>query len=189
MLLSIDMLAVTSVGLNPFESRSMSCRSWYAAYTSPRHEKLVSKYLHVHGIECFLPLYASVHKWKNRTSRRVELPLFPSYLFVRLSRDEFGRTLGAPGLLSLVGKAGRPALIRAEEIEMVRLTTAHCNAEPHPFMTIGQKVRVRRGPLSGLEGILIEKRSTYRIVLSMDLIMQAMSIEIDVSDVEPLATH
>lgn len=189
MLLSIDMLAVTSVGLNPFESSGMSSRCWYAAYTFPRHEKLVAKYLQIHDVECFLPLYSSVHKWKNRTSRHVQLPLFPSYVFVRLSNHEFARTLSAPGVLSLVGKAGKPAIIRPEEVEMVKLTTSHFNAEPHPFLAIGQRVRVTRGPLSGLEGILIEKRSTYRVVLSMNLIMQAMSVEIDVTDVESVASH
>jgi transcription termination/antitermination protein NusG len=157
---------------------------WYAAYTSANHEKRVAEQLVRSSVENFLPLYQSVRRWKDRRVQ-LRLPLFPGYLFVRLALRDRLLVLRVPGVAKLVGFNGAPAPLRQEEIDALRTSLASgVRAEPHPYLKVGRRVRVRAGPLGGLEGILVKKKNRARFVVSVELIQRAMAVEIDEADLE-----
>jgi len=158
---------------------AMSQASWYAAYTCPRHEKSVAEQLTGRGVEFYLPLYETVSRWKDRRVR-LSLPLFPGYVFVRIPLRERLRVLGVPSVVCLVGFNGRPAPLPEEEIEKLRngLCTS-LRAEPHPYLNVGRRVRIIRGPLEGFEGVLLRRRSQFRVVLSRVLIPHSICVHVD----------
>jgi transcription antitermination factor NusG len=159
---------------------------WYAAYTCANHEKLVAAELTARGVEHFLPLYSSVRRWKDRRVR-LDLPLFPGYVFVRLALVERLRVLQVPRVVHLVGFSGAPASLPDEQVEILRAGLAEkLHAEPHPFLTVGRRVRIVRGPLGGLEGVLLRKKGNFRFVLSVELIQRSLSVVVDSVDVQPL---
>lgn len=159
---------------------------WYAAYTCPRHEKKVYEQLERRQVETFLPLYEAVHRWKDRRAR-VELPLFPGYIFVRIALAERLRVLEVPSVVRLVAFNGQPAPLPEREIDTLRQgLSPQLKPAPHPYLTVGRRVRVTRGPMAGLEGIVKRRRDTFRLVLSIDLIMRSISVELDAADVEPI---
>lgn len=161
-------------------------RRWYAAYTCANHEKQVAAQMVDRGIEHFLPLYETVHRWRDRRVH-LHLPLFPGYVFVRLPLRDRLRVLQVASVVRLVGfGGGRPIALPEDEIETLRngLAGAH-NAQPHPFLTTGRRVRIVNGPLVGMEGILRRRKGNCRVVICVDLIMQAISVEADVADVMP----
>lgn len=161
-------------------------RCWYAAFTIANHEKRVSQQLGAREVEHFLPLYSSVRQWKDRRVE-LELPLFPGYVFVRISLRERLRVLQIPGVAQLVGFGGVSAALPEDEIEALRTSLAHgVRAEPHPFLRRGRHVRVKAGPLAGVEGILMRRRNRGRFVLSLEPIKRSVAIEVDVADLEPL---
>src|SRR5580704_15169125 len=159
---------------------------WYAIYTSPRHEKRVREHLEHRRIECFLPLFRSIRRWKNGCKAQVELPLFPGYLFVNIPRRERVRVLDAPGVLSFIGPRGEPARLSDLEIETLRSGLPLQKFEPYRGLAIGQKVRIHAGPLQGLEGTLVRNAKGVRVVISVDLIQQSVAVELDADTVEPL---
>ena len=178
MLLSDVSARVCGLALEPQISR------WYAAYTYPRHEKFVSKQLEDRGIESFLPVYRSVRRWKDRR-KEIELVLFPSYVFVRIPLADRFRVLGLPGLVRLVSFNGQPASLPEREIEGLRNgLEGGLFAEPHPYLQVGRRVRVSRGPMAGLEGVLIRKKDKFRIVILLEAIMHSVALEIDSADVD-----
>jgi len=156
---------------------------WYVACTMARHEKQVASQLSGRGIDCFLPLYEEVHRWKDR-HKTVTLPLFPGYVFIRIPLMERLRVQVLPSVLRLVGFGGPPVAIDDIEIERLRTGLATLRAEPHPFLKAGQTVRVKSGPLMGAQGILERHRENFRVVLSMDLIQQSVAVEMDLCDLE-----
>ncbi len=157
---------------------------WYVAYTSANHEKRVTQQLLERSVENFLPLYDSVRRWKDRRMK-LQLPLFPGYVFVRLPLRERLKVLQVPGVARLIGFNGQPAALPDKEIEALRTgLAAQLRAEPHPYLTVGRRVRVKSGALEGVEGILIRKKNACRVVLSLDLIMRSASVEVDASDLE-----
>jgi transcription antitermination factor NusG len=159
---------------------------WYALYTCSRHEKSVSQQLERRSVEHFLPLYESVHRWKDRRVR-VQLPLFPGYLFVHIAPSQRLQVLEVPGVVRMVGFQGIPAALPDEEIVSLRGgLEGNLRVEPHPYLKVGRRVHVVRGPLAGREGILVRKKDRLRLVISIDLIMRSMAVEIDAADVEPL---
>jgi transcription termination/antitermination protein NusG len=160
---------------------------WYAAYTSSNHEKRVAEQMSVRGVEHFLPLYASIRRWRNG---RVTLqrPLFPGYVFVRIALREKLRVQQIPGVAWLVGFDGTLVALPDEEIEALRISLARgVRALPHPYLAAGRLVRVTNGPMAGLQGILKRRKGNARLVVSVELIQRAMAMEIDEADVEPLA--
>ena len=157
---------------------------WYAAYTRARHEKMVSRQLEERSVSCFLPLYSSVRRWKDRR-KTLELPLFPGYVFVHISPEERIRVLGTPGVARFVSVNGRPAEVPDCDIESLQRGVANgIHTEPHPYLKVGQKVRIKRGPLAGAEGILVRKKEKLRVVLSVHLIMRSVAAEVEVGDLE-----
>jgi transcription antitermination factor NusG len=159
---------------------------WFAAYTTTRHEKAVAEHLSLRQIESFLPLYRTQRLWKNGCRMNVELPLFPSYVFVRVSRRERVRVLEVPGILSMVSAGGKPVPLPESEVEALRSSIPFINCEPHPYLIVGERARVIAGSLAGMEGVLLRKKGILRVVLSLDLIMQSVAVEVDADNVEPV---
>jgi transcription antitermination factor NusG len=159
---------------------------WYAVYTSPRHEKRVREHLEHRRVECFLPLFRSLRRWKNGCKAQVELPLFPGYLFVNIPRSERVRVLDVPGILSFVGPKGEPASLSDFEIETLRSGLHSQKFEPYRGLAIGRKVRIQAGPLQGLEGTLVRNAKGVRVVITVDIIQQSVAVELDADAVEPV---
>ena len=162
--------------------------NWYAAYTYPRHEAKVLDQLVRRDIESFLPRYRALHKWRNGCKVEVQSPLFPGYVFVRIQLEQQLRVLQVPSVANLVSFGGVPAPLPGEVIERLKTTLATISAEPHAFLKSGDRVRIKTGCLAGIEGILVRRASGYRLVLNVELIMQAVSIEVNAEDVEPIST-
>jgi len=138
------------------------------------------------GIEVFLPLWEKRSRWKDRM-KRVQVPLFPGYCFARFGRPDRLRVLKAAGVVGLVGPSGQPEPIPDGEIEAIRtLGGTRLSYEPFPFLTEGTAVEVVRGPLMGARGKLLRKGRDLRVVLSVTLIRQSVSVEIDAADVAPV---
>ena len=159
---------------------------WYAAQTCANREKRVQEQLRLRAVEAYLPVYASVSRWKDRRVR-LELALFPGYVFVRLALRDRLRVLQTPGVARLVGFGGQPTPLPDQEIEVLRQGLAkEMRVEPRSYLTVGQRVRVNTGPLQGLEGILERKKKVSRFVISLDLIMRSVAVEIDEAELEAL---
>ena len=160
--------------------------NWYALYTCPRHEKRVAEQMEQRRISCFLPLYRSVRRWKDRR-KELELALFPGYVFVQVALKDKLRVLTLPGAVGLVTFNGQPAALPDAEIEGLRQRLSGDRAvEPHPYLQAGRRVRVRSGPMQGLEGIIVRRKDRCRLVFSLDLIRRSVAVEVDEPDVEPL---
>lgn len=156
---------------------------WYALYTRHQHEKTVAGMLAGKGFEVFLPLYAAAHRWQDRV-KRLSLPLFPGYVFIRSAFDRRIHARLTPGVIHFV-PGDRPIPIAQGEIDGLRqLGASSSSVQPHPFLKAGDWVRVKGGPLEGLEGILTHWKAGYRLVLSVDLLQQSAAVEIDASIVE-----
>ena len=177
----------------PLETSSLQSgrdmpRNWFALYTRTHHEKRVVEHLSQRGIENYLPLYKAVHSWTHYRKIPLDLPLFPNYLFVHIASQERVRTLEAPGALSFVGNARVPTLIPESEIESLRSALQLRKFEPHPHLTAGKRVRIVAGPLAGLKGIVVRTKSSLRVVLAVDLILQSVAIEVDAGELENYST-
>lgn len=161
---------------------------WYAAYTNAHHEKVVARQLAERQIEAFLPLYRSWHRWKDRR-KQVELALFPSYVFVKIGAQEKLRVLQVSGVVHMVSFNGQLAALPEHEIDVLRNGLENqVYAEPHPYLRVGRKVRVVRGPMAGTEGILVRKKDKYRVVLSIDVLMRSVAVEVDGCDLQALTS-
>jgi len=159
---------------------------WYAAYTSSRHEKTVAEHLRQREVECFLPLYETVRRWNNGR-HRVQLPLFPSYVFVRMGVRDKLRVLQVPGLSQLVTFQGAPAALPDSEIETLRTAlAAGVSAQPYRYLHVGSRVEICHGPLQGLRGVLLRHQAQFRVVLSVEMIMRSIVVEVEASDVVAL---
>jgi transcription antitermination factor NusG len=159
---------------------------WYAAYTSANHEKRVALQLGQRSVEHFLPVYDSARRWKDRRVI-LQMPLFPGYVFVQLALRDRLRVLQVPGVARLVGFNGTPVALPDLEIDAIKAAlAAGVHAKPHPYLAIGKLVRVTRGPLAGLQGILLRKKNSTRVVLSLDLIMRSVEVEVDPADLRPI---
>lgn len=159
---------------------------WYAAYTRSRHEKSVADLLQRKQVETFLPLYKTIRRWKNG-DHRVELPLFPGYAFIHVALHDRLHVLRVPGVVRLVGFDGLPAPLEDAQVESLRQAlSAGVKAIPHPYLTIGRRVRITAGPLTGREGILVRRRGSLRVVLSIDLIQRSMLVDLDADALEPV---
>ncbi len=167
-------------------SAPLSAECWLAACVRSRHEKKVAQQLESNALECFLPLYESVHRWKDRKAT-VSLPLFPGYVFARIALAERLRILTTPGVVKLVTFQGQPAAIPEAEIDSLRtLCASDLRVERHPYLKIGRRVRIKNGPFTGTEGILLRRKGRFRFVLSLDLIARSVAVEIDTCDVAPV---
>jgi transcription antitermination factor NusG len=173
----------------PFGGSPEPVKKWFTIYTTPHHEKRVGEHFTQRQIEYFLPLYHARHHWKNGLTANLELPLFPSYIFVRVGdQRERVRILDVPGVLFMVSGTGRkPISLPDNEINQLRAELHLRRAEPHPLLLVGQRVRIRAGALAGMEGILDRRKNGVRVVLTLDLIQQSIAVEVNSDDLEPLS--
>ncbi len=160
--------------------------SWFAAYTASHHEKHVFNQLVHRNVEAYLPMYKSSRQWQKRPLVTLDLPLFPNYVFVRISRKQRSDVLGTPGVFSIVGSASNAWELPEREIETLRNGLHQRKVEPHPYLVIGERARVKTGVLAGLEGVIVRKKNNLNIVLTLDRIMQSIAIEVDAAELEPV---
>ncbi len=162
--------------------------AWYALYTRSRFEKKLLLDLTQRSIEVFLPMREVLSRWKDRR-KRIWMPLFPGYIFIHHVNTPANRyrVLNLPGAVRFVGGEGHAEPVPDEQINAVRrFLEASISVDPYPYLQVGRRVEVIAGPLCGIQGILAQKKGKFRFVLQVDLIRQAISIEIDASDVKPL---
>jgi len=158
---------------------------WFAVYTCSRHEKRVAQHLTEREIEHFLPLYRTQHKWRDGSRVTLDLPLFPGYVFVRIERRDRARVLSVPGALAVVGgTGGEPAAVPDAAIDSLRMGLAQHLVEPHPLLTVGQRVRIRSGAFAGMAGVVTRRKSGLRVVLTLEEILQSVAVEVAEADVE-----
>lgn len=157
---------------------------WHALYTRHQHEKAVSQALTEKGFEVYLPRYRTIHQWKDRR-KELLLPLFPNYVFIHGGLNRMLNIVSTPGVHAVVSCGGRAAEITAGEIETIRrVVEGPLQVEPYSFLKCGDMVRVKSGPLQGIEGILVRRGGGLRLVLTVEMLSQAAAVEIDASLVE-----
>ena len=161
---------------------------WYALHTRARHERVVEHRLREQGMEAFLPTVRETHRWSDR-KKTVEVPLFSCYVFVRcsLSSEDRTRVCRVESALGFVGTRGTGVPIPDEQIENVRSAlsqTAPCRS--HPFLKVGQRVRVCGGAMDGVEGVFLSENGDQSLVISVDVIQRSLAVRIDGYDVKPI---
>jgi transcription antitermination factor NusG len=149
----------------------------------------VAEELRLRSVEQFLPVHNCRHRWRNGVVAELELPLFPCYLFARVAMRDKVRLLQLPGVVGFAVTSAHPTSLPEEEIRGLRDLSTLCRAEPHPFLNAGDRVRLVAGPLSGMEGILLRRKTDLRVVISLDIIMRSVSVEVGEFDIEPLPTR
>lgn len=159
---------------------------WYALQTRARHEKVVAERLETRGVHTFLPTVTEVHRWSDR-KKKVEVPIFSCYLFARLTPTKLNRlrVLCVEGVFNFVGTRGEGSPIPDEQIEAVRaVVESQLFCSSHPFLKIGQRVRVRSGSLDGLEGILTSRNGDNTLVISVDAIQRSLAVRVEGYQIE-----
>ena len=159
---------------------------WYALHTRSRHEKVARDQLTAKGITNLLPLWRKRSVWKDRV-KMIDVPLFSGYMFGYFPLQHKLEVLQTVGVVRIVGLNGQPIPVPEEQIQAVQAMITHrLHYDPSPFLQEGMRVRVKRGVLTGAEGILVSKKQHYRLVISVDLIQKSVAVDIDSADVEPL---
>jgi len=159
---------------------------WYVLRTKSRHEKLVRDRLERQGIEPLLPTVRRLSQWKDR-KKEIEVPLFSCYCFVHVSELSWNAVRMVTGVFEIIGNGGQPEQVPEEEIVgLQRLMTNVLPYDAYPYLHEGMRVEVVRGPLQGIQGILLRKEKAYRLILGIQLIQQAVTVEVDVNDVVEL---
>jgi transcription antitermination factor NusG len=157
---------------------------WFAVWTKSRHEQVVRTQLEQRAIEAFLPTVTRWSRWKDRR-KKIDWPLFPGYCFARFDPHDSLQVLNVTGVATIVSFDGKLAPVANEEVDGIRrLVTSGLQYDPCPFIKEGDRVEVIHGPLRGVVGRLSRKNDKARLVLSVDLIGQAVSVEVDAADVK-----
>jgi len=159
---------------------------WYVLFVRTNQEKRVAEGLGERGLEHLLPCYSSLRQWKDRKVR-LDMPLFPGYVFVRLPLIERLRALTVPQVIGMIGKKESPAAVSPEEIDWIRSGVAEGKAEPHEYPRAGQRVMITEGVMRGMQGILLQMRNSTRVVVSLDSIARAFVVEVEASKVKVIA--
>ena len=174
--------------MNAEISDNVGSRQWFALLVKSNCEKTVATLVRNKGFEEFLPLYKSCHRWSDRL-KSAESPLFPGYTFCRIDPNFRLPILTIPGALHFIGIGKVPVPIEDSEIAAIqKAVRSVLPAEPWAYLSVGQLVRLDDGPLAGLEGMLIETRKQYRIVVSVSLLQRSVAVEIERNWVTPLGT-
>lgn len=159
---------------------------WWAVYTRHHHEQAVADVLTAKGVEVLLPTFETARQWKDR-KKIIRMPLFPCYLFVRESLGGRLPVLTTPGVHMILSHGERCAIVPDGEIQDIMRAARHpAMIEPHPFLNAGERVRVIRGAMTGVEGVLVRKKSGWRLVISIRLLTQSAAVEVSSLDVEPV---
>jgi len=160
---------------------------WFALRTAAGREKAVAGQLRSKGYEEFLPVFRSKRQWSDRV-KELDLPLFPGYLFCRFDFNQRLPILITPGVKLIVGLGKLPTPVSDAEIEALRRVVASgAPAEPHDYLSVGQRVRIREGSLAGVEGILVEAKNSWRMILSVNLLQRSVAVEVDSAVLAPAA--
>lgn len=158
--------------------------NWYALSTKARHEKKVHNQLKEKGINCFLPLQTFFRRWSDRY-KKVQEPIFSCYVFVQIALRDRLNVLQTDGAVRLVSFNGIPATIPEDQIEAIRaILENNYQMERVDYLTPGQKVEVVQGPLRGTKGVLAQIKNSRRLIIRIDSILQAISIDIDHRDIK-----
>jgi transcription termination/antitermination protein NusG len=159
--------------------------SWFAIWTRSRHEHVVREQIERKHFDAFLPTITKWSRWKDR-KKKIDWPLFPGYCFARFDQEEALSILKCTGVVNIVSVEGKPAPIPDHEIEGIRLLLeSHLQYDPCPLIREGMMVEVTHGALKGVVGRLVRKGAHARLILSVDLIGQGVSVEVDAADVKP----
>jgi transcription antitermination factor NusG len=163
--------------------------NWYAVQTRARNEKVISERLQEQGLTTFLPLVTEIRRWSDR-KKKVELPLFSCYVFVKLvpsNNEERMRVYRTNGVFRIVSMRGEAIPIPEEQIDALRtVVTQQVPWSPHPFLKIGQRVRIRGGSLEGVEGVLLSQNEGRTLIISVDAIQRSLAVRVEGYEVEPL---
>jgi transcriptional antiterminator NusG len=179
------MQSVAELGHSPVK---LNTAGWYATYVKHQHEKKTADLLQRKGIEVLLPLQRVVHRWKDR-NKTLSLPLFPSYLFVHTNLENKWSILNTPGIFFLVVNQGGDSTIPLDEIESIRrLVASGQPSQAHPYLASGDTVQICAGPLQGMTGILDRFKNQYRVVINVELLQMAVSIEVELSNLRRVQT-
>jgi transcription antitermination factor NusG len=166
------------------KSSSSYIPGWYAAFTLPRHEKRVVEHCAERQIESFLPLYRVKHRWKNRCTPTVELPLFPNYLFVRIDPGERVQVLKLPGVLWIVSSGRQLSSVPDDYITWLRSGLLAHQIEPYPGgVDVGDRVCITTGPMAGMHGILNRQKNKLRVVITLEMIGRRVAVEVGAEEI------
>lgn len=165
-------------------------KPWFALQVAPRAEKKVAASLVYKGYECFLPLYKASRRWSDR-NKIVELPLLPGYVFCRMLEASSGFVLATPGTVRIVSFGGKAYPVSETEIvSLQQIVRSGVGAIPFvPFLRIGQRVEVKSGPLMGVSGIVLQIKNHRRLILSVDLVMKSIAVDVDAYEVAYLPSR
>lgn len=164
----------------------LTAKKWFAVFTTPRHEKRIEEHFQLRQIESFLPLLQKKRQWRDGSKGMLQLPLFPNYIFARLEYGERVRVLEVPGVLSIVGRGREGSAVPDRYIHSLRGALQQGIIEPHPYLTAGTKVRIRSGPMEGMEGVLLRKKNSVHVVITIEMIMRCVMVELRVDEIEPI---
>ena len=180
--------ANTGNSWNNYPEPDLKARTgWWAIHTRHHHEHSVEGLLAAKGLEVFLPRYEALRQWSDR-KKSVEMPLFPCYLFVRVRADARLPIVTTPGVRMIVTRGATAAVVADNEVRAIMRAVEKSSAEPHPYLSCGERVRVVRGPMRGIEGILLRTKGSCRLIVSVELLTQSASVEVDSEHVETIAS-
>jgi transcription antitermination factor NusG len=172
--------------LASFET-DLQSKPWFALRVRSNHERLTGLHLRERGYEEFSPCYKVEKRWSDRT-KQIDQFLFPGYIFCRFDPNDRLPILTAPGVVDVVGFGKQPEPVPCAEIERVRqMVESGLAVTPYPYVQVGQAVLIERGPLSGVEGILVEVKGKVRLVVSINLLQRSVSAEVDRHSIRPIA--
>jgi transcription antitermination factor NusG len=171
---------------SPGDNGRLVQRSWFALHTSANHEKKIQQHLALRDVETFLPVHTVTRRWKNRVTAKVELPLFTGYVFVKIARSQLWDVLDLSLVHSVVGSGRGPHELPEDEIEALRAGLREREVDPHPYLKVGDRARIRSGALAGLQGVVIRKGAQLQIVLSIDLISRSIAVHVSADELESL---
>lgn len=176
------------MGLTMAEAYLNENPCWFVLTVKPQHERAARQELTLHSLDAYVPFYQTKRRWSDRV-KTVELPLFPQYVFSRFPIGYRSKVMALPSVSTIVSFGGVPTPISHREIDILkRLTSEAFPLMPWPFLRIGQRVRVREGPLMGLEGILVREKAAYRVVVSIEMLHRGVAVELERKLLEPVLT-
>lgn len=159
-------------------------RNWFALYVWSNQEKTIDRHLRMRGIETFLPLQTVLRRWKNRVTAKVEIPLFKGYVFVKIARTQCARVLEVSQVHSIVGNGQEALALPEAEIEALRMGLQGRQADPYPYLKVGDMARIRSGALAGMKGVVVRVNNQLRVVLSIDAIARSIAVHVTADELE-----
>lgn len=175
-------------GISPLKFEEYSQR-WYAVFTLTRHEKRVAAHCEQRQIESFLPVYSEKHRWKNRRTVELDLPLFPSYCFARITWQQRLRLATVPGVVSIVSAGREPSPIPDQYIAWLQAGVQAHRIRPHSGLAVGDRVNIITGPFVGMQGVLERQKNEFRVVLKLEMIGRSMSVEVGSEEIAPITSR